>query len=119
MNEFLALGTVIAIALGLSTATVTAIHVPLRRLLEAVCPVGSTAVFWTRAAVIIIYLLPLWVALVFGLPNLQHLEYLSAGEVTRRAFASSSFALVLIVITTALRLSSLRPPSTYDTPPVR
>ena len=61
----------------------------MRRLLEAVCPVGFTAVFWTRAAVIIIYLLPLWVVLVFGLPNLQRLEYVSAGEVTRRAFAAS------------------------------
>jgi hypothetical protein len=117
MNEFTALATVIAIALIMSTATVAAIHAPLRRLLEVVCPVGFTAVFWTRTAVIIIYLLPLWVVLTFGLPNLQHLEFVSAGEVTRRAFAATSFALVTIVIATGLRLSALRPPSTYDLPP--
>jgi hypothetical protein len=117
MNEFTALGTVIAITLILSTATVAAIYAPLHRLLEAVCPVGFTAVFWTRAAVIVIYLLPLFVVLVFGLPNLQRLEYVSAGEVTRRAFAATSFALVTIVIATGLRLSSLRPPSAYDLPP--
>ena len=41
-----------------------------------------------------IYLLPLWVVLVFGLPDLQRLDYVSAGEVARRALAASSFALV-------------------------
>jgi hypothetical protein len=117
MNEFTALVTVIAIALILSTVTVVAIHAPLQRLLEAICPLGSTAVFWTRAAVILIYLMPLWVAVAFGLPQMQQLAYLSAGEVIRRAFSATSFALVVIVVATGLRLSSLRPPSNYDLPP--
>ena len=80
MNEFSALITVIAISLVLSSATVFAIYQPLHQLLEAVCPLGFTAEFWTRAAVTVIYLLPLWVVLVFGLPDLQRLEYVSAGE---------------------------------------
>jgi hypothetical protein len=117
MNEFGALLTVVTIALLLSTATVIAIHAPLRQLLEVVCPLGSTAEFWTRAAVTVLYLLPLWVVLVFGLPDLSRLEYVSAGEVMRRALAAASFALVTIVIATGLRLSSLRPPSSYDYPP--
>ena len=117
MNEMIALGTAIAISLTLSSATVFAIHTPLRRLLEAVCPAGFTSVFWMRAAVIVIYLLPLFVVLVFGVPNLQRVEYVTPGEVTRRAFAATSFALVLIVVAIGLRLSSLRPPSTYDYPP--
>jgi hypothetical protein len=119
MNEFTALLTVVAIALLLSTATVAAIHQPLRRLLEAVCPLGTTAEFWARAAVTVLYLMPLWVVLVFGLPDLGRLEYVSAGEVMRRALAAASFALVGIVIATGLRLSGLRPPSTHDYPPVR
>jgi hypothetical protein len=117
MNEFVVLGTAIAISLTLSSATVVAIHAPLRRLLEAVCPAGFTSVFWMRAAVIVIYLLPLWVVLVFGVPNMQRLELLSFGEVMRRAFGATSFALVLIVVAIGLRLSSLRPPSSYDYPP--
>jgi hypothetical protein len=117
MNEFTALITVIAIALVLSSVTVRAIHAPLRRLLEVVCPLGSTAEFWARAAVTIIYLVPLWVVLVFGLPDFQRLEFASAGEVTRRALAATSFALVVIVVATGLRLSSLRPPSKFDYPP--
>ena len=46
----------------------------------------------------------------FGLPDLGRVQLLSAGEITRRALAASSFALVLIVIATGLRLSSLRLP---------
>jgi predicted lysophospholipase L1 biosynthesis ABC-type transport system permease subunit len=115
MNEITALLTVVAIALLLSTATVAAIQVPLRRLLETLCPAGSTAEFWARAAVTVLYLMPLWVVLVFGLPDLGRLEHVSAGEVMRRALAAASFALVGIVIATGLRLSSLRPH--YDSPP--
>ena len=110
MSEFTALVIVVTIALLLSTATVVTILAPLRRLLEAVCPLGSTAEFWTRAAVTVLYLMPLWVVLVFGLPDLGRVQLLSAGEITRRALAASSFALVLIVIATGLRLSSLRLP---------
>jgi hypothetical protein len=48
---------------------------------------------------------------------MQRLELLSFGEVMRRAFGATSFALVLIVVAIGLRLSSLRPPSSYDYPP--
>jgi len=41
MNEISALITVVAISLVLSTATVLAIHDPLHKLLEAVCPLES------------------------------------------------------------------------------
>lgn len=114
MNETSALITVIAISVALSSATVFAIYQPLHKLLEAVCPLGFTAEFWTRAAVTVLYLLPLWVVLVFGLPDLGRLEYISGGEIARRALAAASFALVGIVIATGLRLSSLRAPGDYD-----
>jgi hypothetical protein len=117
MNEITALVTVIAISVLLSSGTVFAIYQPLRRLLDAVCPLGFTAEFWTRAAVTVIYLLPLWVVLVFGLPDLTRLDYISAGEVARRALAATSFALVGIVIATGLRLSGLRAPAANDYPP--
>ena len=117
MNETTALLIGVAISVALSTATVAAIRRPLQRLLEAVCPLQFTAVFWTRAAITVLYLLPLWVVLVFGLPGTDQLGYSSGGEVARRALAAGSFALVAIVIATGLRLSGLRAPSTYDYPP--
>ena len=115
MNQTSALVTVIAISVFLSSITVFAIYQPLHRLLEAVCPLGFTAEFWTRAAVTVIYLMPLWVVLTFGLPDLNRVEFYSAGEVARRALSATSFALVGIVIATGLRLSSLRAPS-FDNP---
>ena len=117
MNETSALFTVIAISLVLSSGTVFAIYHPMHKLLEAVCPLGFTAEFWTRAAVTVIYLLPLWVVLVFGMPESQRLEFVTAGEIARRALAATSFALVGIVIAAGLRLSSLRAPSAFDYPP--
>jgi hypothetical protein len=116
MNQTSALFTVIAISVLLSSLTVFAIYQPLHRLLDAVCPLGFTAEFWTRAAVTVIYLLPLWVVLTFGLPDLNRVEFYSAGEVARRGLAATSFALVAIVIATGLRLSSLRAPSSFDNP---
>ena len=117
MNDTTALGIVTGISLALSSATVFAIHAPLRRLLEAVCPLGFTALFWTRAAVTVIYLLPLWVVLVFGLPSWRVLDVVPVGEIARRGLAAASFALVAIVVATGLRLNSLRPASTSDYPP--
>ena len=50
MNETTALLVVVTISMALSSMTVFAIHTPLRQLLEAICPLGTTAVFWTRVA---------------------------------------------------------------------
>ncbi len=119
MNESFALTMVIVISIALSSGTVFAIYHPLHKLLEAVCPLGFTAEFWTRAAVTVIYLLPLWVVLVFGLPSLQLVETLSAGEIARRALAAASFALVGIVVATGFRLSTLSAPANYYDRPVR
>lgn len=117
MNAFSALATALVISLALSSATTFAIHAPLRKLLEGVCPLAYTAQFWTRAAITVIYLLPLWVVLVFGFPNVRELEYMSGGEIGRRALAAASFALVGIVIATGLRLAGLRAPGAHDYPP--
>jgi len=123
MSEFFPLITALAITLALSSATVFAICQPLRKLLEAICPVGVTVDFWTRAAVTVIYLLPLWVVLVFGLPDLQRVDYVSPGEIARRSLAAASFALVAIVVATGFRLAGLGVPTNYtatnDDRPVR
>jgi len=116
MSEFFPLVTGIVISLVLSSGTVFAIYHPLHRLLEAVCPLGFTAEFWTRAAVTVIYLLPLWVVLVFGLPDFARVEYVSPGEIARSALAAASFSLVVIVVATGLRLSRLGPATNYDSP---
>jgi len=114
MSEFFPLITAMVISIILSSGTVIAIYQPLHKLLEAICPLGFTAEFWTRAAVTVIYLLPLWVVLVFGLPDFERVTYVSPGEIARRALAAASFALVGIVVATGFRLASLPARTNYS-----
>jgi len=117
MNPTQTLITAVGISVFLSSATVFAIHGPMRRLLEAICPLQTTASFWMRAAVTVLYLLPLCIVLAFGMPEFSGVGYVHATEVARRALASSSFALVGIVVGIGLRLASVRPQSKFDYPP--
>jgi hypothetical protein len=108
MNETTAVVTVVIISLALSSATVCSIQSPLRRLLESICPIGTTAEFWTRAAIVLLFLFPLWAVLVIGLPDLEIVGSYSAGEIVRRGLAWSSLALVAIIVASGLRLNSPR-----------
>ena len=115
MSPFTALASALGIALTASTLTTIAIHAPLRRQLAAICPVDSTATYWLRSAVTLLYLLPIFVVLVFGLPDLR-LNDLGLAEIARRTLASAAFALAMIVSIITLRLASLRPASKFDYP---
>jgi hypothetical protein len=115
MSPFTALASALGIAVAASTITTAAIHGPLRRQLAASCPVDSTASYWMRSAVTLIYLLPMFVVLVFGLPDLRFND-LGLAEIARRALASAAFALAAIVSGMGLRLASLRPASKFDYP---
>ena len=120
MNETSALITVIVISIALSSVTVFAIYHPLHKLLEAVCPLGFTAEFWTRAAVTVIYLLPLWVVLVFGLPDLGRARLCLRAARSRAArwprrpsrWSESSSPRACGYPTCAPRLNTIRPETT-------
>ncbi|MBC8027173.1 MAG: hypothetical protein H7Y89_14360 [Steroidobacteraceae bacterium] len=116
MTPLESLLTAIAIALGASTITILAIFRPLRRQLAAMCPVDTTAAFWMRSAVAVIYLLPLFMVVAFGVPVLGPKEFTTA-EIVRRTLAASAFTLVTIVMAIGFRLASLRPASADDYPP--
>ena len=116
MDPLTSLLTAVAIALGTSTITLLAIYGPLRIQLAALCPVETTAAFWMRATVAVIYLLPLFMVVGFGVPVLGAREF-TAAEIVRRALTASAFTLVTIVITLGFRLASLRPASANDYPP--
>ena len=117
MSELSALITVIVISLVLSSGTVFAIYRPLHQaargrlparlyggVLDARCGDGDLPVAAVGGARV-------------RPAELSDLDFVTAGEIARRALAATSFALVGIVIATGLRLSSLRAPSRYDYPP--
>jgi hypothetical protein len=116
MTPLAALLTAVAIALGASTITVLTIYRPLRRQLAAMCPIETTAAFWMRSAVAVIYLLPLFMVVGFGVPVLGPQEF-TAAEIVRRSLTASAFTLVTIVIAIGFRLASLSPASAHDYPP--
>ena len=104
MTPFSTLVTAVGIALLASSLTVFAILGPLRQQLDASCPSGTTASYWTRTAVMALYLLPLFVVLVFGVPDLSDAHFTPA-EIARRTIAAAAFSLAVIVIGMALRLA--------------
>jgi hypothetical protein len=107
MTPVSTLAIAIGIALLASTLAVFAILEPLRRQLEVACPGAASASFWTRTAVMALYLLPLFVVLVFGLPDLSRVD-MTPAETARRTIAAAAFALAVIVVGMALRLASRR-----------
>jgi len=119
MTPLEALLTAIAITLAASTMTAVAIYRPMRRQLLASCVVETTAAFWMRAAIAVIYLLPLFMVVAFGVPVLGAQEFTGA-EIVRRTIAACAFTLVTIVVALGFRLASLEPASAHDYPrPVR
>lgn len=116
MTPLEALLTAITITLAASTITVVAIHRPMRRQLLASCVVDTTAAFWMRSAIAVIYLLPLFMVVAFGVPVLGAQEF-TAAEIVRRTLAACAFTLVTIVIALGFRLASLEPASARDYPP--
>ena len=116
MTGLMALTTAVGIALVASTLTVAALHQPLRRQLATLCPVDATAAYWMRSMVALIYFLPLFAVLAFGLPKLTYDEY-TAAEVIRRVLATTVSTLALFIIGLGLRLSMVSPPGKFDYPP--
>jgi hypothetical protein len=112
----MALLTAVGIVLAASTLIVLALYRPLRQQLATHCHVDTTAAFWMRSMVALLYLLPLFAVLVFGLPKLTYEEYTTA-EVLRRALATAVSTLALFVIAIGLRLSISELPSKFDSPP--
>ena len=109
MTPFSTLVTASGVALVASSLTVVTIREPLRRQLELMCTTRASVTYWTRTAVTVLYLLPLFVVLVFGLQDLTRAD-LTPAEVARRTIAAAAFSLTAIVSGMALRLANQRPP---------
>jgi hypothetical protein len=117
MSPISTLATAIVVALVASSLTVITIREPLRRQLDALCASGASATYWTRTAVAVLYLLPLFVVLTFGLPDLTRAE-VTAAEVARRTIAAAAFALATIVTGMGLRIAGQRPSQRPPSPTI-
>lgn len=110
MSALQAMAIAIAVSVCVSTALVAGVMTPLRAMLKRVCPGPEGENFWARFTVLMLYLSPLLIALVFGVPYSQVLAQLDAGQLAQRVLSSALFGAFAALSGIGLRMSTLRMP---------
>jgi hypothetical protein len=110
MSALQAMAIAIAISLGISTLVVAGLMAPLRAVLRRVCPGPEGENFWARFTVLMLYLSPLMIALVFGVPYAKVLEQLDAGQLAQRVLSAALFGAFAALGGVGLRMATLRTP---------
>jgi hypothetical protein len=110
MSALQAMTIAIAVSVCVSTALVAGLMSPLRAVLRRVCPGPEGENFWARFTVLMLYLSPLLIALVFGVPYSQELVQLDAGQLAQRVLSSALFGAFAALAGIGLRMSTLRMP---------
>jgi hypothetical protein len=110
MGALQAMAIAIAVSVCVSTILVAGLMTPLRAVLRRVCPGPEGENFWTRFTVLMLYLSPLLIALVFGVPYGSVLETLDSGELAQRVLSSTLFGAFAALAGIGLRMGTLRMP---------
>jgi hypothetical protein len=110
MSALQAMVIAIAVSVCVSTVLVVGLMTPLRAVLRRVCPGPEGENFWARFTVLMLYLSPLLIALVFGVPYSKDLVQLDAGQLAQRVLSSSLFGAFAALAGIGLRMSTLRMP---------
>jgi hypothetical protein len=111
MSALQAMAIAIAISACVSTILVMGLITPLRAVLRRVCPGPEGENFWARFTVLMLYLSPLLIALVFGVPFSRELAQLDAGELAQRVLSSALFGAFAALGGIGLRMATLRTPA--------
>jgi hypothetical protein len=109
--------TAIGVSIGISATLAVVILRPTRKVLERLCPTQEGVSFWTRFTVLMLFLGPLIVTLVFGVPSGVVASNLIAAELLVRVFTAALVGAFLTLAGIGLRLGTLRPPPTPSVPP--
>jgi hypothetical protein len=104
----IAVAIAVAISACVSTILVAGLMTPLRAILRRACPGPEGENFWTRFTVLMLYLSPLLIALVFGLPYSEALAQLDAGQLAQRVLSSALFGAFAALAGIGLRIGTLR-----------
>jgi hypothetical protein len=76
--------------------------------LRRACPGPEGETVWMRFTVLMLYLCPLLIALVFGLPYTDALVKFDAGQIAQKVLSAALFGVVAALAGIGLRLSTLR-----------
>jgi hypothetical protein len=110
MSALQAMSIAIAVSVCVSTVLVAGLMTPLRGVLRRVCPGPEGENFWARFTVLMLYLSPLLIALVFGVPYQTALSQLDAGGLAQRVLSSALFGAFAALSGIGLRMATLRTP---------
>jgi hypothetical protein len=108
MSALQAMAIAIVVSVCVSTVLVAGLMTPLRAVLRRVCPGPEGENFWARFTVLMLYLSPLLIALVFGVPYSDVLVKLDAGQLAQRVLSSALFGAFAALSGIGLRMSTLR-----------
>jgi hypothetical protein len=95
-------------SLGLSTILSLVMLPPTRSVLRSFCPADDTVAFWSRFILLMFFLGPLSVTLIFGVPNSAFSSTLSATDLVTRVISATLLSSVLTLGGMGLRLGTLR-----------
>jgi hypothetical protein len=97
------------VSLVLSTMLALVILPPTRSVLRRLCPAEDAVAFWTRFTVLMLFLGPLIVTLIFGVPYSEVTSRLSATDLVVRVVSAALVGAFLTLGGIGLRLGTLRP----------
>jgi hypothetical protein len=98
----------LVVSLALSTILSVVILPPTRLVLQKSCPSGEGVSFWTRFTVLMLFLGPLIVTLIFGVPYSELSSKLSATDLIVRIVTSALVGSFLTLVGIGLRMGTLR-----------
>jgi hypothetical protein len=106
-----------AVSLVLSAVLSLVILPPTRAVLRRLCPLEDTVAFWTRFTVLMLFLGPLLVTLIFGVPYSELSTKLTATDLVVRVISAALVGSFLTLGGIGLRIGTLRQPVGAPLPP--
>jgi len=107
----------LAVSLLLSTILSLIILPPTRSVLSRLCPAGDAVAFWSRFTVLMLFLGPLIVTLIFGVPYSDFSSRLSTTDLVVRVTSAALVGSFLTLAGIGLRIGTLRPTVVVAPPP--
>lgn len=99
MNMLTAVAVAVAVSSLCGTLLYVAIAGPLRSLLKRACPDNDAARFWQRLTLVMLYLLPVLLAVLFGTPSMTGVRSAAMGVVVlHSAIASLVGGLIVLAV---------------------
>jgi histidine triad (HIT) family protein len=105
-------------SLVLSTILSWVILPSTRAVVRRLCPSDDVVAFWTRFIILMLFLGPLLVTLIFGVPYSELSSRLTATDLTVRVISSALAGSFLTLGGIGLRIGTLRPRVTGPLPPL-